>query len=220
MVIKSRINPSINPRKFWTNKYVFKNFPNFKGRIEENQRVEVGRALCNLSNQAIGLKILQAKKNGEFDSDLIDAAVVSIHQWVTNNNVTHVSCIPGLNERQLVPKMARKIAKKLKLPFVDCLKKNKKNKPQKKMETTLSQKENLDGVFKVIKKRVPKDSKLLLIDDIVDSRWTITIAGALLKNAGANKVFPFCLGKITPYYWIQRELRKKRERRLSFPINN
>ena len=53
--------------------------------------------------------------------------------------------------------MARKIAKKLKLPFVDCLKKNKKNKPQKKMETTLSQKENLDGVFKVIKKRVPKE---------------------------------------------------------------
>ena len=80
----------------------------------------------------------------------------------------------------------------------------------------LSQKENLDGVFKVIKKRLPEDSKLLLIDDIIDSRWTITVAGALLKNAGANKVFPFCLGKITHYYWIQRELRKKKERRLLY----
>ncbi len=141
--------------------------PAFRGRIDKTQRVEEGRALCNLSNQAIGLNILEGKRNGQFDNDIIDAAVESIHEWVINNNITHVCCIP-----------------------------------------TFSQKENIDGVFKIIKGSVPEESKLLLIDDIVDSRWTITVVGALLKNAGANKVFPFCLGKITQYYWTQRERRK------------
>jgi len=210
MVIESNINPSINPRKIWKNQYIFKYYSNFKGKIDDSQLVEEGKALCNLSNLTLGLQILKAKKDGEFNSNLIDAAVICIQKWVAENNMTHVCCIPTQKERQLlVIEMANEIAKRLKLPFVDCIKKIKKNKPQKKMETTIAQKENLDGVFETIKGKVPKDSKLLLIDDIVDSRWTITIAGALLKNAGANKVFPFCLGKITPYYWMQRERRKK-----------
>ena len=210
MVIESNIYPSINPRKIWKNQYIFKYYSNFKGKIDDSQLVEEGKALCNLSNLALGLQILKAKKDGEFNSNLIDAAVICIQKWVAENNITHVCYIPTQKERQLLVKeMANEIAKRLKLPFVDCIKKIKKNKPQKKMETTIAQKENLDGVFKTIKGKVPKDSKLLLIDDIVDSRWTTTIAGALLKNDGANKVFPFCLGKITPYYWIQRERRKK-----------
>ncbi len=208
MIFNSKISPSIRPRKHWTNQYLFKHMPDFKGRIDETQRVEEGRALCNLSNQAIGLKILEGKRNGQFDNDIIDAAVESIHEWVLNNNVTHVCCIPSLRKKQLVPNMAKNIAEQLKLPFIDCIKKAKENEPQKKMITTFSQKENIDGVFKVIKGSVPEDSKFLLIDDIVDSRWTITVVGALLRNAGANKVFPFCLGKITLYYWTQREHRK------------
>ena len=208
MIFNSKISPSIRPRKHWTNQYLFKHMPDFKGRIDETQRVEEGRALCNLSNQAIGLKILEGKRNGQFDNDIIDAAVESIHEWVLNNNVTHVCCIPSLRKKQLVPNMAKNIAEQLKLPFIDCIKKAKENEPQKKMITTFSQKQNIDGIFKIIKGSVPEDSKLLLIDDIVDSRWTITVVGALLRNAGANKVFPFCLGKITLYYWTQRERRK------------
>lgn len=34
---------------------------------------------------------------------------------------------------------------------------------------------------------------LLLIDDRVDSRWTMTVAGGLLREAGATAVLPFAL---------------------------
>jgi ATP-dependent DNA helicase RecQ len=34
---------------------------------------------------------------------------------------------------------------------------------------------------------------VLLIDDIVDSRWTLTVAGALLREHGSGPVSPFAL---------------------------
>ena len=37
------------------------------------------------------------------------------------------------------------------------------------------------------------DGPVLLVDDLVDSRWTLTVAGAALRQAGAPGVLPFAL---------------------------
>ncbi|MGZ4640004.1 MAG: hypothetical protein ACXV2J_13205, partial [Actinomycetes bacterium] len=34
---------------------------------------------------------------------------------------------------------------------------------------------------------------VLLVDDLVDSRWTLTVAGRALRRAGAPGVLPFAL---------------------------
>jgi ATP-dependent DNA helicase RecQ len=34
---------------------------------------------------------------------------------------------------------------------------------------------------------------VLLVDDLLDSRWTLTVAGALLRRHGASSVLPFAL---------------------------
>ncbi|HYH45640.1 MAG TPA: phosphoribosyltransferase, partial [Thermoanaerobaculia bacterium] len=34
---------------------------------------------------------------------------------------------------------------------------------------------------------------VLLVDDVVDSRWTMTIAAALLRQAGSGPVWPVAL---------------------------
>jgi ATP-dependent DNA helicase RecQ len=36
---------------------------------------------------------------------------------------------------------------------------------------------------------------VLLVDDLVDSRWTLTVAGSLLRGAGAGPVLPFALAE-------------------------
>jgi ATP-dependent DNA helicase RecQ len=36
---------------------------------------------------------------------------------------------------------------------------------------------------------------VLLIDDLVDSRWTLTVAGSLLRAAGSGPVLPFALAE-------------------------
>ncbi|SKF62367.1 ATP-dependent DNA helicase RecQ [Mycobacteroides abscessus subsp. abscessus] len=37
---------------------------------------------------------------------------------------------------------------------------------------------------------------VLLVDDLVDSRWTLTVAGRLLRRAGASGVLPLALASV------------------------
>ncbi|MGI8653026.1 MAG: hypothetical protein ACR2I7_09545 [Geodermatophilaceae bacterium] len=37
------------------------------------------------------------------------------------------------------------------------------------------------------------DQPILLVDDLADSRWTMTVAGRELRRAGASAVLPFVL---------------------------
>jgi ATP-dependent DNA helicase RecQ len=37
---------------------------------------------------------------------------------------------------------------------------------------------------------------VLLVDDLIDSRWTVTVAGRLLRQAGADAVLPLALGSV------------------------
>jgi ATP-dependent DNA helicase RecQ len=59
------------------------------------------------------------------------------------------------------------------------------------MQNNFQQCKNAYDGFKVIGK-CPEDP-VLLIDDMVDSRWTFTVCGSLLKKAGSGDVYPFAL---------------------------
>jgi ATP-dependent DNA helicase RecQ len=37
------------------------------------------------------------------------------------------------------------------------------------------------------------DAPVLLVDDLADSRWTMTVAGRELRRGGASAVLPFAL---------------------------
>ncbi len=37
---------------------------------------------------------------------------------------------------------------------------------------------------------------VLLVDDLVDSRWTVTVAGRALRRSGASAVLPFALATV------------------------
>jgi ATP-dependent DNA helicase RecQ len=61
------------------------------------------------------------------------------------------------------------------------------------MENTSQQLRNVLGAFVVVGP-VP-DGPVLLLDDLVDSRWTITVAGVVLRDAGSGPVHPLALAK-------------------------
>ena len=172
--------------------YEFKEWPHFRGNISDEHRLETGKALCFLSDPIYGPLILQGKQDQTFSDELIKASideVLNMNSWIERQHITHLCCVPSTNNRNLVPEFAKKIASQLNLPFVNCVIKTKDNKPQKTMENTFWQKRNLDGAFSVNVDEIPENSNFLLVDDIVDSRWTLTIIGALLREAGAKRSF-------------------------------
>lgn len=60
------------------------------------------------------------------------------------------------------------------------------------MRNSIQQASNIIDAFEVVNDSL-LSSPVLLIDDIVNSRWTFTVCGALLKKAGVEKVFPVAL---------------------------
>ena len=101
-----------------------------------------------------------------------------------------VTCIPSLNHKDLVPNFAKKVAQKLNLPFIEAISKVKQNEQQKMMQNSYHQAKNLDGVFEIIQIN-PKP--VLLIDDIIDSGWTISVVSVLLRQKGSGEVYPAAL---------------------------
>jgi ATP-dependent DNA helicase RecQ len=83
------------------------------------------------------------------------------------------------------------LAVALELPFEPVVTKIKENKPQKLQQNRYHQCRNLDGVF-AIRGQLPA-GPVLLVDDVVDSKWTMTIVAALLRRAGSGPVWPFAL---------------------------
>lgn len=61
------------------------------------------------------------------------------------------------------------------------------------MENSAQQLRNVYGAFELTDASPP--GPVLLVDDIVDSGWTLTVVGAKLREAGSGLVYPFVLAK-------------------------
>ena len=118
-------------------------------------------------------------------------------RWKPQPSPVWVTCIPSLTHSDLVPDFACRLAARIGIPFVPCLRKIRQNEQQKRMQNSYQQAKNLDGVFEVDQANMP-EGPVLLVDDMVDSRWTFTVAAALLRQAGCLAVLPLALALNSP----------------------
>lgn len=187
----------IMPRKQWP---AFKQMPiyDFSGNIKLNLRAEEGRALSLWRDAGWGQLVKDGKYDaGRFSDKLVTACVEMIKQWAPEQTPEWITCIPSKNNPTLVPDFAERLADALALPFVPCIEKIVDNPQQKFMDNNFHQARNLDGVFKVNLESKPY-APCFLVDDMVDSRWTLTVASALLRQAGCEAVYPIALALNSP----------------------
>ncbi len=59
------------------------------------------------------------------------------------------------------------------------------------MANSSQQARNVDGSLRI--ERVVPPGPVLLVDDMVDSKWTLTVAAVLLTSNGSGPVFPLAL---------------------------
>lgn len=164
----------------------------FKGNLPQALRAETGRILSRLGDAGWGQSVAQDKHAGHFRDELVEAVSEMIQQrWKPSPAPKWVTCIPSSQHPQLVPDFACRLAQRLGLPFHAVIAKVRDNQPQKAQQNRFHQCRNLDGVFSVTS-NLPT-GPVLLVDDMVDSAWTLTIAAALLRQAGSGVVWPLAL---------------------------
>jgi ATP-dependent DNA helicase RecQ len=107
-----------------------------------------------------------------------------------------VTAIPSRRHPYLVADFARRLAQTLGLPFAAALARTGDAPEQKTMANSAMQARNVLGSLAVDAGAVRPDP-VLLVDDIVDSGWTLTMAGWLLRSQGSGPVYPFTLARAT-----------------------
>jgi ATP-dependent DNA helicase RecQ len=181
----------IEPRKQW----VSGAFPThgWSGNIREALQGSAGRALCVLGETEWGGMVEQGKyRDGYFADALAEALAGLIRRHPPAPPAGWVTCVPSSGRPGLVSDLAARVASRLGLPFVPAVRKMRETRPQKEMENSWHQAHNRDGCFAVDPWPGLADP-VILIDDIVDSRWTFTVVAALLRQAGCRAVTPFAL---------------------------
>jgi ATP-dependent DNA helicase RecQ len=160
--------------------------------VRQNLDSSVGRILSRWEDAGWGKLVADEKHAGHFGTELVNATCSMIlERWKPEAFPKWVTCVPSLNHTDLVPEYAKQVAERLGLPFYEAVVKTRNNEPQKLQNNRYHQCRNLDGVFE-IDGEIP-DEPVLLIDDIVDSGWTLTVVGALLRRAGCGQVYPMAL---------------------------
>jgi ATP-dependent DNA helicase RecQ len=175
----------IEPRKQWASSNLTK-----ATKIKYINRP--GFCISKYGDAGYGELVKRGKYSREmrFCDELVGKSVEKLRPFVAENGITHVCSVPSLRS-ELVLDFALRVAKSLRLEFVDILEKTAAPQ-QKEMENSAHQCANAYSSFHVKANAfIPKS--ILLIDDVVDSRWTFTVCGYRLMEAGAEKVYPFAL---------------------------
>ena len=173
----------IEPRKQWP-----PGARDVKGKIPDDRRPEPGWALCHWGEIGHGPLVRQGREvDGRFADELIDALAALVRrevepapQWLT--------WVPSARRPELVPDAARRLAAALGIPAVDLLEMTRPTEPQASMRNSVFQVDNVHGAYAVTS--APPPGPGLLVDDVVDSRWTMTVLADLLLANGAETITP------------------------------
>ncbi|MCW5946275.1 MAG: RecQ family ATP-dependent DNA helicase [Fimbriimonadales bacterium] len=166
-------------------------------KLTDDQKLLPGAALCVYNDAGWGVLVRDGKYHSKHYSDelVIPSANVirsfaHLPDWVT--------WVPSSDSMhsQMMEDFARRLASELGIECQLAVRKITANRPQKEMQNSERQLTNVWGAFETVAD-IP-DGVCLLVDDIVDSGWTLTAIGLKLCEAGAKGVIPFALATARP----------------------
>ena len=163
-----------------------------QGNLPTHLRAEKGRVFSRWRDAGWGEVVAEGKVRGRFSDELVEAAAeMFLERWHPSPAPMWVTCVPSLVHPGLVRDYTSRLADALGLPFHEVVKKVAENRPQKDQDNRFHQCRNLDGVFEITGE-IP-EGPVLLVDDVVDSSWTLTVISILLLQEGSGPVWPFAL---------------------------
>ena len=175
-------------------------------KLSPGRQTETGRSLSHWRDAGWGIEVWRGKYQSRpprFSDELVDASARLIRRWDFAGREEDgepfalpewVACIPSLRRPELVPDFAARLSEAVGLPFRPVLIRTEDRPPQKEMENSPQQARNVLGSL-ALDRELPREFRapVLLVDDIVDSRWTLTVAANVLREAGSGAVWPFAL---------------------------
>ena len=175
---------TISPRARWGS----------SGAIPAEHRMQQGWVLCADYYSSAGQQVKKGKYElGAFTDELVDAAASYLADKVDEKRINCIVPIPSRRHVHLVPDFAKGLAATLDIPYVEAVEKTGDAAEQKTLLNSAQQERNIMDSTAVTNVDAIEGRTILLVDDMVDSRWTFTVVASKLLEAGAARVYPFAL---------------------------
>lgn len=183
----------VAPRKQWPSGLAALGVP-LSGRITEG--AAPGRAIGRLTDLGWGsrLRRLLAEPDGQVPDDVIGAAIEVLKAWDWDQRPAAVMGLDSRTHPVLISSTVARLAQIGRLTNLGVL----PYAPQHRPVTAANSAYRvaaLDGAWEL----PPLDSKgpVLLVDDMTDTGWTLTMATRLLRDAGVAEVLPLVLASVS-----------------------
>jgi ATP-dependent DNA helicase RecQ len=182
---------TIEPRKLWPRGLG-------DGRTGRILGASVGRALTFADSPGWEeAAAAVAGRDRPLADDIVSGMVSVLTRWRTSWRARPVAVVPmpSRSHPELIGDLARRVAEVGKLPLVDALEVRGSRPPvdatsASRVTALVSSLLIRDGVS------LPTDGPVLLVDDSYRSGWTMTVAAALLREAGAAEVMPLVVHQL------------------------
>ena len=195
----------VEPRRMWPPGLKDLGISGVSGKISADRAAEPGRALGRLTDIGWGttLRALLADQtpDGPVTDQFADAVVKVLAAWDWSQRPAGIVTVPSRTRPVLITSLAQRIAQVGRLPYLGSLGYVGPDGPGPRRHNSA---QRLCSLWHAL--IVPEDLRealgqstgpLLLIDDRIETGWTMTVAAKQLREAGAPAVLPLALAVTT-----------------------
>jgi ATP-dependent DNA helicase RecQ len=197
----------VEPRKMWPSGMKELGIDGASGKIPVKLTAEPGRALGRLTDVGWGAALRALLAEGAPDEpvkpELVDAVVKVLAAWGWAKRPAAVVVMPSRTRPALVGSLGQQIAAIGRLPCLGALGYATPDGPGRRRHNSAQRLNSLwraltvpDGLTAAVRANAAA-GPVLLVDDQIDTGWTMTVAAMLLRKAGASGVLPLALAVTT-----------------------
>ncbi|MDR6119071.1 ATP-dependent DNA helicase RecQ [Aeromicrobium sp. SORGH_AS981] len=198
-----RVGVPVDPRAQWPSG-VGRLGVDVSGRIPPAERPETGRVVARLTDLGWGGTLRELFATGAPDvavsEALLGACARALRDWPWAERPVAVVAVPSAARPTLVASVAEGLARLGRLPLLPPLQLAPGAPQATQGGNSAFRLAGVWGRFVVSddlrQALAGLSGPVLLVDDLVDSRWTMAVASRELRLAGADAVLPFALGSV------------------------
>jgi ATP-dependent DNA helicase RecQ len=184
----------IEARKQWPT-----GLTDLKGRIKPELGAEPGRALGRLTDIGWGNRLrgllAEGAPDGPVPDDVFAAVVKVLSSWEWTQRPIAVVAMPSAGRPQLVRSLAERLAQVGRLSYLGDL--GYRSGPPGRQFNSAQRVQAIRGTLAMPSALgaavAEAGGPVLLVDDRVDTGWSMTLAAAMIRHAGAPAVLPLAL---------------------------